>query len=90
MTQVVSVSAQTAAYAMDAVRPARRIAAADQARDTRVDSDRNAQRMVGGDVSDVQGLIPAVPLAFDITTGRPRQQQPQTSMRHAEEAYKEI
>lgn len=90
MTQVVSVSAMTAAYVMEAAKPARRVATADQARDTRVDADRNAQRIAGGDVAEVNGLIPAVPLAFDITTGKPRQQQPQTSMRHAEEAYKEI
>ncbi|WP_137128863.1 hypothetical protein [Rhizobium sp. FY34] len=90
MTQVVSVSAQTAAYAMEAVKPPRRIAAADQARDARVDSDRNAQRLVGGQVTDVEGLIPAVPLSFDITAGQNGRQQQHTSMRYAEEAYKEI
>jgi hypothetical protein len=90
MTQVVSVSANTAAYVMEAAKPARRVAAADQARDVRVDADRNAQRLTSADVTDVQGLIPAVPLAFDVSTGRSRQQQPQTSLRYAKDAYEEI
>lgn len=90
MTQVVSVSANTAAYAMDAVKPARRLSTADQVKDTRMNSERNEVRKAGADTNDVAGLIPAVPLSLDVTSSRQRPPQHQMSPRQAEDAYREI
>ncbi|MCY1668653.1 hypothetical protein [Rhizobium sp. SL86] len=90
MTQVVSVSANTAAYAMEAAKPARRLSTADQVKDTRISSERNEVRKAGADTDDIAGLIPAVPLALDVTSSRQRPPQHQMSQQQAEDAYREI
>lgn len=90
MTQVVSVSANTAAYAMEAAKPARRLSTADQVKDTRISSERNEVRKAGADTDDVAGLIPAVPLSLDVTSSQQRPPQHQMSPRQAEDAYREI
>ncbi len=90
MTQVVSVSAFTAAYAMEAAKPARRVATADQVKDTRVNADRNELHKAGTDADDANSIIPAAPLAMDVTAGRQRPPQQQMSPRQAEDAYREI
>jgi hypothetical protein len=91
MTQVLSVSATTAAYAMDAAKPARRVATVDRVKDARVEAERNETRRAGTESDAAAGLIPAVTLALDLTAGGlGGQQQRHTSLRHAESAYKEI
>jgi hypothetical protein len=88
MTQVVSVSAITASYAMDAARPARRVATTDQVKDQRVVTEKEQRRVDGTDPADISGIIPAVPLAFDVTTSQ--QQRQHTSLKQARDAYEEI
>ncbi|MBT9370174.1 hypothetical protein [Rhizobium sp. CSW-27] len=90
MTQVLSVSAVTAAYAMDAAKPARRVATADKVKDARVDVERNELRKAGADAGSVAGLIPAVTIGFDVTTSRQHQPQEQASLQQARDAYEEI
>ena len=88
MTQVVSVSAITASYAMDAARPARRVATADQVKEQRIVTEKEQSRVNGADPADVSGILPAVPLAFDVTSSN--QQKQHTSLKQARDAYEEI
>ncbi|MDO1583765.1 hypothetical protein [Rhizobium oryzicola] len=88
MTQVITVSATTAGYAMDAMRPARRVSTADHVRDTRVEAEKNERRTHGEATDDIQGLLPPVPLALDLNTNH--QQQYPVNRDEVEDAYKEI
>ncbi|MBP2549464.1 hypothetical protein J2858_002387 [Neorhizobium galegae] len=88
MTQVPSVSAITAAYAMDAARPARRVATVDQVKEQRMVAEKERRRVEGADATDIAALLPAVPLAFDMTDSH--QQQQQASLKQARDAYEEI
>ncbi|SIQ77198.1 hypothetical protein SAMN05880590_107101 [Rhizobium sp. RU35A] len=90
MTQVLSVSAVTAGYVMEAAKPARRVATADKVKDAQVDAERNEVRKAGADASEVAGLIPAVAVSFDVTTSRQHQPQQQASLQQARNAYEEI
>ena len=77
MTLVVSVSANTAAYAADALKPARRLSAKDEAQDARVIAERNAIRNRTGDPT-VDQLIPASSVDFDLLAPDYRLQQQAT------------
>ncbi|MCO5733869.1 hypothetical protein [Rhizobium sp. SSA_523] len=91
MTQVLSVSAFTAAYAMEAAKPARRVSTADQVKDARIEAEKNEIRKAGADAADVAGLIPAVALALDVSDSRNgATQQQHMTPRQAEDAYREI
>jgi hypothetical protein len=88
MTLVVSVSANTAAYAADALKPARRLSAKDEAQDARVIADRNALRDRTGDPS-VDQLIPASSVDFDLLAPDYRLHQ-QATLAQVQAAYRSL
>jgi hypothetical protein len=90
MTQIVSISANTAALNIETLRIPRRISVKDQVRDVKTDADQNAKR--AENVSDPQALdamVPAVTVGLDLlTTGqRPPQQTP---LREVQAAYRDL
>lgn len=88
MTLVLSVSANTAAYAADAMKPARRLSVKDIAEETRVTADRGALRAATGD-SNIEQLIPAAAVNIDLLS--PEQQPHQrTTLAQVQAAYRDI
>jgi hypothetical protein len=88
MTLLVTISANTAAIAMEALRPGRRVSTKDQVADTKADADRNARRAANaGDPGDAELMIPATTVSLDLlTTGQqPRQQ---ATLNQAQSAYR--
>lgn len=88
MTQLVTISANTAAIAIEALRPGRRISTKDQVADNKTDADRNARRAENaGDPGDEDFMIPATTVSLDLlTTGeQPRQQ---ATLNQAQSAYR--
>ena len=77
MTLVVSISANTAAMAIEALKPCRRISPKDQAADIKADAERNVRRAENaGDPGDIELMIPAATVSLDLLTAGqlPRQQ----------------
>lgn len=87
MVEILSVSAVTAAYAMDAAKPARRISALDKVRDAKLEAERNEVRKTGGSLDDIPALIPAVTVSLDPTAGK--QFERHTPEDYAARAYEE-
>lgn len=89
MTLVLSVSANTAAYASEAMKPARRLSVKDVAKDTRLAADRGALRAETGDPT-VDQLIPPSLVGLDLLS--PEQQPPhhQTTLAQAQAAYRDL
>jgi len=88
MTQVVSISANTAAIAIEALRTGRRISTKDHVADMKADADRGARRAQNaGDPGDEDLMIPATTVSLDLlTTGeQPRQQ---ATLNQAQSAYR--
>lgn len=88
MTLLVTISANTAALAMEALRPGRRVSTKDQVADMKADAERNARRAENaGDPGDVDFLIPPTTVSIDLlTTGdQPRQQ---ATLNQAQSAYR--
>ncbi len=88
MTLLVTISANTAALAMESLRPGRRVSTKDQVTDMKADAERNARRAENaGDPGDVDFLIPPTTVSIDLlTTGdRPRQQ---ATLNQAQSAYR--
>ncbi|CAD7046009.1 hypothetical protein REJC140_04035 [Pseudorhizobium endolithicum] len=88
MTLVVSVSANTAAYAADALKPARRLSAKDEAQDMRITADRNMQRDRTGHPT-VEQLIPASAVDFDLLAPEYRLHQ-QATLAQVQAAYRSL
>ncbi|MFD1744406.1 hypothetical protein ACFSE1_02930 [Rhizobium helianthi] len=87
MTQVLSVSANTAAFAMEAMKPSRRVSTRDQVQDAKQDTERNEERVRGGSPEETTALIPATPMSLDLALHHG--QQPLTDHRAVENAYRE-
>jgi hypothetical protein len=88
MTLVLSISANTAAYASDAMKPARRLSVKDRAEDIRLAADRNALRAETGDPT-IEQLIPASAVGLDLLS--PEQQPEQrTTLAQAQAAYRDL
>ncbi|MCF6368651.1 hypothetical protein [Rhizobium halophilum] len=88
MTLVLSVSANAAAYAADALKPARRISAKAHAEDARVVADRSALRAATGTPS-IDQLIPAAAVTLDLLSPEQQPQQ-QASLSQVQAAYRDI
>lgn len=88
MTLVLSISANTAAYAADAIRQPRRISSKAQAEDIRIDSERGARRTAAGDPTTDQ-LMPPTFVSLDLQDPH---QQPQllTTLAQAQAAYRDL
>ena len=89
MTLVGSVSANTAAYAADAIRQPRRISAKDHVADTKADAERNARRAENVSDPATPGLVPPAAVSIDVLSSG-RQPQQQTTLRQVEAAYREL
>ncbi|WP_117191072.1 hypothetical protein [Rhizobium terrae] len=90
MTLVVSISANTAAIAMEALRPGRRISPKDQAADMKADADRNTRRAENaGDPGDVDLMIPAASVSLDLL-GAGQAPRQQTTFHQAQSAYRDL
>lgn len=90
MTLVVTISASTAASAIEALKPARRVAAKDRAADIKADADRGvrrAQNVVSSPASD--SVAPAMALSLDLMT---TDQEPQQQATHeqVQAAYRDL
>ncbi len=89
MTLVLSVSANTAAYASDAMKPARRLSLKDQVEDIRLSADRNALRAETGDPT-IDQLIPAAAVGLDLLSPEQQPQQQHTTLAQAQAAYRDL
>lgn len=90
MTQIVTISANTAALNIEALRTPRRIAVKDQVRDIRSDADKNAKR--AENVSDPEALdasIPAINVGLDFLSSEQHAPQ-QLPLRFVEAAYRDL
>lgn len=88
MTQVLSVSAATAAYAMEAAKPARRISTKDQVRDVKNDAETNEIAKTGSaEKAEAVALIPPLALSLGDTMQRNAENFP--SLQDVSKAYEE-
>lgn len=87
MSQVVSVSATTAAFAMEALKPSRRVSTKDQVQDAKNDAERNEERLNGGSADQTTALIPASSLSLDLDFHQG--QHPAIARKDVEDAYRE-
>jgi len=88
MTLVHTISANTAAYAADAIRQPRRISSKAQAEDVRLDADRGALRAETGDPA-VDQLIPAAAVSLDLLSPHNHPQK-HTTLAQAQAAYRDL
>lgn len=90
MTQIGSISANTAALNIETLRTPRRISVKDQVRDVKADADQNAKRAENvGEPQAVGPMAPAVTIGISfMATG----QQPQQHylMQQVERAYRDL
>lgn len=88
MTQVLSISATTAAYAMEAAKPARRTATKDQVRDVKQDAETNEIAKAGShENAQAVALIP--PLTLKMDDAMPRNTPNLPNWRVVNNAYKD-
>lgn len=90
MTLVVTISANTAALNIEALKYGRRISNKDQAADIKADADRNARRAENaGDPGDAEFVVPAPAVSIDLMTAdqQPRQQ---ATYAQAQAAYRDL
>jgi hypothetical protein len=90
MTQIVTISASTAALNIEALRTPRRISVKDQVADVKADADLNAKaRENVSDPEAVDAMIPAIKVGIDVlTTGKQPQQQ--YTLQQVEAAYRDL
>ena len=88
MTLVLSISANTAAYAADAMKPARRLSIKDLAADNRITADRGAMRSETGD-PEIDQLVPATTVNLDLLSPEQQSHQ-QASLAQVHAAYRDI
>jgi len=90
MTLVVSISANTAAVAIEALKPGRRISAKDHAADVKADADRNARRAENAaEPGDVGLMSPAATVSLDLL-GAGQQPRQQATFDQAQAAYRDL
>lgn len=73
MTQILSVSATTAAYAMEAAKPARRVATKDMVKDVKADAEANDARAAGANPPEKSVISPPAPLKLDLSISENRE-----------------
>lgn len=90
MTQIVTISASTAALNIEALRTPRRVSVKDQVADVKADADLNARaRENVSDPEAVDAMIPAIKVGIDVlTTGKQPQQQ--YTLQQVEAAYRDF
>ncbi|GGF83784.1 MULTISPECIES: hypothetical protein [Rhizobiaceae] len=90
MTQIVTISANTAALNIEALRTPRRVSVKDQVADVKADADRNAKALENvSDPEAIDNMIPAIKVGIDVlTTGKQPQQQ--YSLQQVEAAYRDL
>lgn len=90
MTQIVTISANTAALNIEALRTPRRVSVKDQVADVKADADRNAKALENvSDPEAIDNMIPAIKVGIDVlTTGKQPQQQ--YSLQQVEAAYRDF
>lgn len=90
MTQIVTISASTAALNIEALRTPRRVSVKDQVADVKADTDLNARaRENVSDPEAVDAMIPAIKVGIDVlTTGKQPQQH--YTLQQVEAAYRDF
>lgn len=90
MTQIVTISANTAALNIEALRTPRRVSVKDQVADVKADADRNAKALENvSDPEAVDAMVPAIKVGIDVlTTGKQPQQQ--YTLQQVEAAYRDF
>jgi hypothetical protein len=90
MTQIVTISANTAALNIETLRAPRRVSVKDQVRDVKADADQNLKRAENvGDPQAVDNMVPSAMVGLDFLATGQRQHQ-QLSMRQVEAAYRDM
>jgi hypothetical protein len=90
MTQVLSISANTAAMAIEALKPGRRLSPKDQAADIKADAERNARRAQNaGEPGDIELMIPATTVSLDLLNAGQQPHQ-QVTYHHVQSAYRDL
>ncbi len=90
MTQIVTISAYTAALNIEALRTPRRVSVKDRVQDVKADADRNVKR--AENVSDPDALdatVPAMNVALDFLTSDQQAHQ-QVPLRDVQAAYRDL
>lgn len=90
MTQIVTISASTAALNIEALRTPRRVSVKDQVADVKADSDLNAKaRENVSDPEAIDSMVPAIKVSIDVlTTGKQPQQQ--YTLQQVQAAYRDF
>lgn len=89
MTQLVTVSATTAALNMELLKVPRRISVKDQVADIKADADRNARRAENADPDATDAMLPPASISLDLMESGQQPHQ-QATIREAEAAYREM
>ncbi len=90
MTLVASISANTAAVAIEAIKHPRRLAKKDQVADVKADAERNAQRVAnGGAPNGIHKAPPPTTISLDLL-GAERQAHQQATLHQARAAYRDL
>jgi len=90
MVQILSISANTAAMAIEALKHPRRISAKDQAKEIKAVTDRNARRLENASDSSVHGLVPALAVSIDVTSSGYQPNRQQAPLKQVLAAYREV
>jgi hypothetical protein len=89
MTQLVTVSATTAALNIELLKVPRRISVKDQVADIKADADRNARRAENADPDATDTMLPPATVSLDLMESGQQPHQ-QATIREAEAAYREM
>jgi hypothetical protein len=90
MTLVLSISANTAATAIEAIKNPRRLSTKDQVADIKADAERNVRRAANaGDPGGVGIAIPPATISLDLL-GADQQPRQQTTLHQAKAAYRDL
>jgi hypothetical protein len=87
MTQLVTVSASTAALNIELLKIPRRISVKDQVADIKADADRNARRAENSDPDAPDTMLPPTTVSLDLMESGQQPHQ-QATIREAEAAYR--
>lgn len=88
MTQLVSISASTAALAFESLRIPQRVATGTAARDARKLAERQLNRSSGDDPDETANIIQSTEVALDLMTKGFR--QPQAGLQQALQSYEDV
>jgi hypothetical protein len=91
MTQIVAISANTAAMNIEVLRTPRRISVKDQVQDVKADADKNAKRAENvSEPSALGSTVPAVTIGLELMTTGGRQPQQHVPVHQVEAAYRDL